>query len=161
MWISGPARRRSPSNRLRLVPVASGRMQESEALPYENTIHETLRARVVEASPDKVVIELDVGPHVHQPFGILHGGASAVIAESAASIGAFLNCTPEEYCVGTDLNISHLRAKRDGTVTATALPVRKGRTMHVWQIAITDEAGKEVAVARCTLAIRPLADARG
>lgn len=81
-----------------------------------------------------------------------------MIAESAASIGAFLNCDPgREYAVGTDLNISHLRPKRDGVVTATAVPVRKGRTMHVWTIEITDEAGKQIAAARCTLAIRPIA----
>jgi uncharacterized protein (TIGR00369 family) len=122
---------------------------------YENTIHESLGVRAVEMSPDKVVFEMDVTPKVHQPMGILHGGASAVIAESAASIGAFLNCKPgEEYSVGTDLNISHLRAKTEGTVRATATPIRKGRTMHVWSIDITDEAGKLVAVARCTLAIR-------
>jgi uncharacterized protein (TIGR00369 family) len=138
-------------------------MQDSAAsLPYENTIHETLNVRVVEATPDKVVVELDVGPHVHQPFGILHGGASAVIAESAASIGAFLNCDPtSEYCVGTDLNISHLRAKREGTVRAIATPIRKGRTMHVWNIDVTGDDGKQVAVARCTLAVRKIAEAQG
>ena len=97
---------------------------------------------------------MDVGPAVHQPFGLLHGGASAVIAESAASIGAFLNCEEGQYSVGTDLNISHLRAKRTGSVTATALPVRKGRTLHVWSIDIAGEDGELVAVARCTLAIR-------
>src|SRR3712207_2259426 len=92
-------------------------------LPSEGTIHETLGVRPIEASPDRVVLEMDVTPTVHQPFGLLHGGASAVIAESAASIGAFLNCQPGESSVGTDLNISHLRAKREGTVTATAVPV--------------------------------------
>ena len=137
-------------------------MQQPDPLPYENTIHETLNIRVVEATIDKVVLEMGVGSKVHQPMGILHGGASAVIAESAASIGAFLNCDPgEEFCVGTDLNISHLRAKREGVVFATAIPVRKGRTMHVWQVDITDEDGKAVAVARCTLAIRKVAEARG
>lgn len=124
------------------------------SLPTEGTIHETLGIRVVEATPDRVVAEMDVGPQVHQPFGLLHGGASAVIAESTASIGAFLNCEPGQYSVGTDLNISHLRAKRDGSVTATATPVRKGRTLHVWSIDITGEDGTLVAVARCTLAIR-------
>ena len=124
---------------------------------YENTIHEALGIRFVDITPDKVVLEMDVGPRVHQPFGILHGGASAVIAESAASIGAFLSCRPgEETSVGTDLNISHLRAKSEGVVTATATPIRKGRSMHVWAIDIVDEEGKPVAVARCTLAIRPL-----
>ncbi len=124
------------------------------SLPQKGTIHETLGVRVVEATPDRVVLEMDVGPAVHQPFGLLHGGASAVIAESAASIGAFLNCEEGQYSVGTDLNISHLRAKRSGSVTATALPVRKGRTLHVWSIDIAGEDGDLIAVARCTLAIR-------
>jgi uncharacterized protein (TIGR00369 family) len=137
-------------------------MQDTSSLPFQNTIHETLGIRVVEATTDKVVVEMDVGPQVHQPFGLLHGGASAVIAESAASLGGFMNCDPgTQFCVGTDLNISHLRAKRDGTVTATATPVRKGRTMHVWQIDIAQEDGKLVAVARCTLAIRNIAEAQG
>ena len=136
-------------------------MPDAAPLPYENTIHETLGVRVLEATTDKVVLEMDVGPQVHQPMGILHGGASAVIAESSASIGAFLNCEDGvQYCVGTDLNISHLRAKRDGTVRATATPIRKGRTMHVWHIDVTDEEDKQVAVARCTLAIRDIADAK-
>jgi uncharacterized protein (TIGR00369 family) len=119
-----------------------------------NTIHETLGVRVVDATPDLVVLEMDVGPRVHQPFGLLHGGASAVIAESAASMGAFLNCREGEFSVGTDLNVSHLRAKRDGKVIATATPVRKGRSLHVWSIDIADENGKLIAVARCTIAIR-------
>lgn len=123
-------------------------------LPAENTIHETLGIRVIDATPDLVVLEMDVGPRVHQPFGLLHGGASGVIAESAASMGAFLNCNEGEFSVGTDLNVSHLRAKRDGKVVATATPVRKGRSLHVWSIDIADENGKLVAVARCTIAIR-------
>ena len=77
-----------------------------------------------------------------------------VLAESAASMGAFLNCAEGEVSVGTDLNISHLRSKRDGKIVATARPVRKGRTLHVWSIDIADENGKLVAVARCTIAIR-------
>ncbi|MGH2730936.1 MAG: PaaI family thioesterase [Actinomycetota bacterium] len=124
------------------------------ALPFEHTIHETLGIRALEASADRVVLEMDVGPRVHQPMGLLHGGASAVMAESAASIGAFLNCEPGQYSVGTDLNISHLRATRSGTVTATATPIRKGRSLHVWGIDITRADGEPVAVARCTLAIR-------
>ncbi len=130
-------------------------------LPYENTIHETLGVRALEVSADRVVLEMDVGPAVHQPMGLLHGGASAVVAESAASIGAYLNCTPEEFAVGTDLNISHLRAKRSGTVKATAVPVRKGKTIHVWTIDIEGEDGKLVAIARCTLAIRRLEPTKG
>src|SRR5687768_11963015 len=107
---------------------------------YENTIHEVLGIRAVELGPDKVVLTMEIGPAVHQPMGLLHGGASAVIAESAASMGAFANCDPsKEYAVGTDLNISHLRARSEGTVTATAVPIRKGRSLHVWGIDIVDQ----------------------
>lgn len=129
-------------------------MSEASGLVYENTIHEALGIRQIEASADKVVLEMPVDHRVHQPMGLLHGGASAVIAESAASIGAYLNCSHGQYAVGTDLNISHLRAKREGTVRATATPVRRGRTLHVWNIDIADENDEPVAVARCTLAIR-------
>lgn len=123
--------------------------------PSEGNIHETLGISVVEASPDKVILSMEVGPLVHQPMGLLHGGASAVIAESAASIGAYLNCDPaSRYAVGVDLNITHLSAKRSGTITATATPVRKGRSVHVWVIDIVDEQGKGIAVSRCTLALR-------
>lgn len=123
---------------------------------FPNTIHETLNIRQLEATPDKVVLEMDVGPLVHQPIGLLHGGVSATLAESAASIGAWLNCKPGETSMGTDLNISHLRGKADGTVIATATPFRKGRSVHVWGIEITDEDGRLIAVARCTVAIRPI-----
>ena len=129
-------------------------MADLSPLPIEGTIHETLGIRAREATPDLVVLEMPVGPQVHQPFGVLHGGASAVVAESAASIGAFLNCKEGEVSLGTDLNISHLRSKSEGTVVATAVPYRKGRTMHVWSIEIADEDGKLIAVARCTIAIR-------
>lgn len=117
-------------------------------------IHDSLGIRTVEAGPDRVVLEMDVDHRVHQPLGLLHGGASAVIAESAASIGAFLACGDDESSMGTDLNISHLRAKRDGVVRAIATPVRKGRSLHVWTVDIVDEEGTLVAVARCTLVIR-------
>lgn len=130
-------------------------MEPSTISFAEGTIAESLGIRPVEMTADRVVMEMDVGPRVHQPMGLLHGGASAVLAESAASMGAYMNCVAgEEYAVGTDLNISHLRARRDGRLTATATPIRKGRTMHVWQIDIADQDGVPVAVARCTLAIR-------
>ncbi len=130
-------------------------MSQPAELPYEGTIHEVLGIQIVEATPDRVVLEMDVTPKVHQPMGLLHGGASAVLAESAASIGAYLNCdTTTTYAVGTDLNISHLRARKDGSVRATATPIRKGRSMHVWNIDVVDQDGEPVAAARCTLAIR-------
>lgn len=136
--------------------------QQPEILIYENTIHESLGIRALEATSDRVVLEMDVGPAVHQPMGLLHGGASAVMAESAASIGAYLNCDPDsQFAVGVDLNVTHLRAKRSGTVTATATPIRKGRSIQVWNIDITGEDARAVAVARCTLAVRSIGSADG
>ncbi len=130
-------------------------MSKNEAiLPSENTIHEALGITAVEAGPDKVVLQMEVGPKVHQPLGLLHGGASAVIAESAASIGSYLNCEVGQFTVGVDLNITHLKAVRSGIVTATAEPIRKGRTVHVWGIDLVTEDGTKIAVARCTLAVR-------
>lgn len=126
--------------------------------PIENTIHDALGIRGIELTRDKVVLDMDVGPRVHQPMGLLHGGASAVLAESAASMGAWLNCDESHYPVGTDLNISHLRARREGGVRAIATPVRRGRTLHVWTIDIVDPDGVLVAVARCTLAIRTFSE---
>ena len=131
-------------------------MADTGVAPYENTVHETLGIRAVEVGPDKVVMEVDVTPKVHQPMGLLHGGVSAVLAESTASMGAYMNCSPEQYAVGIELNISHLRARTDGTVRATATPVRKGKSVHVWAIDLVDEKGGPVAVARCTLAVRSI-----
>ncbi len=116
----------------------------------------TLGIREVEVSPEQVILEMEVGPRVHQPMGLLHGGATAALAETAASLGAYVSSdTDHEFAVGTDLNISHLTARRSGTIRATATPVRKGRTIHVWNIDVVDQDGVAVAAARCTLAIRP------
>ena len=127
------------------------------ALPYENTVHETLGIRAVEATPERVVLEMDVGPQVHQVMGILHGGVSATMAESAGSIAAWLNCDQAtEAVVGTDLNISHLRPKSEGTVRSIATPIRIGRSVQVWGIEIVGNDSKLVAVARLTVAVRKL-----
>jgi 1,4-dihydroxy-2-naphthoyl-CoA hydrolase len=133
-------------------------MISRDALSLEGTVFETLGIRVLEAEPERVVVEIDVGPRVHQPTGLLHGGVSALLAESAASIGSYMNLDPSTHAgVGVELNISHLRARRDGVVRATAIPVRRGRGLHVWTIEIVDEDGRPVAAARCTIAVRPVA----
>jgi 1,4-dihydroxy-2-naphthoyl-CoA hydrolase len=116
-------------------------------------IHELLDVEVVEAGPELVVLRLPVTWKVHQPYGILHGGVSALLAESAASFGAALAAGRERQVVGIELNASHLRAVRDGSITATATPLRVGRTIQVWSIAVTDDAERAVCAARCTLAV--------
>ncbi|HEV2427838.1 MAG TPA: PaaI family thioesterase, partial [Acidimicrobiales bacterium] len=98
---------------------------------------------------------IDVGPKVHQPFGLLHGGVSALLAESAASIGATRAVWPDEVAVGVELNCSHLRSLSEGTLTATASPLRKGKRLHVWRIDLTDGDGRLICAARCTLAVIP------
>lgn len=123
-------------------------------LPVTGTIHESLGIRTLEATPDRAVVEMEVGPRVHQPFGIMHGGASAVLAESAASIGAYASLEPGNHALGIELNVSHLKAVGSGVLRATARPVRKGRTLQVWTIDVTEAGGEAVAVARCTLAIK-------
>jgi 1,4-dihydroxy-2-naphthoyl-CoA hydrolase len=116
-------------------------------------IHELLDIEVVEAGPERMVLRLPVTWKVHQPYGILHGGVSALLAESAASFGAALAAGPDRQVVGIELNASHLRSVRDGNLTATATPLRVGRTVQVWSIAVTDDENRAICAARCTLAV--------
>jgi uncharacterized protein (TIGR00369 family) len=112
-----------------------------------------IRRGIVEK--DRVVLSMDVTPRVHQPFGVLHGGASAALAESAASIGANMNCPDGFVALGQEINANHLRPKVAGSLTATAVPVHLGRRSQVWTIDIVGEDGKLVCVSRCTLAVIP------
>jgi uncharacterized protein (TIGR00369 family) len=116
-------------------------------------VHDALGIEVVSATPEQVVVRVPVTHRVHQPYGILHGGVSALIAESAASIGGAVTVGPDKIVVGTELNCSHLRSVRSGVITATARPIRTGRTVHVWGIEVTDEEGKMICIARCSLAV--------
>jgi len=116
-------------------------------------VHELLGVEVVEAAPERVVLRLPVTWKVHQPYGILHGGVSALLAESAASFGAALAAGRDRQVVGIELNASHLRSVRDGYLVATATPLRVGRTVQVWSIAVTDDADRAICAARCTLAV--------
>ena len=117
------------------------------------TVHDTLGIKVESADVDKVVMSLQVDSKVHQPMGLLHGGVSCVIAESAASYAAALNLLPERSAVGIELNASHLKSVTSGKITATATPIRRGRKIHVWGIEIVDEVGNLICIARCTLAV--------
>ncbi len=100
-------------------------------------IHGLLDVEILEAGPDRVVMRIPVDWRVHQPYGILHGGVSALLAESAASFGGALAAGPDRSVVGIELNASHLRSVRDGHLTAEATPVRVGRTVQVWRISLT------------------------
>jgi 1,4-dihydroxy-2-naphthoyl-CoA hydrolase len=124
-----------------------------KSLNERENVHKHLGIDVVEVTPEKVVLKVEVGSKVHQGYGILHGGVSALLAEGAASIGGAVSVGPDEIVVGTELNCSHLRSMTDGILTATATPIRKGRNVHVWGIDLTDDAGRMICVARCTLQV--------
>jgi uncharacterized protein (TIGR00369 family) len=116
-------------------------------------VHKTLGVELVSVTPTRVELRMDVGPHVHQPYGLLHGGVSALLAESAASIGGAMAAPPGHGVVGIELNASHVRSMRSGTLTAVATPVRVGRRVQVWSIELTDDKGTTICAARCSLAV--------
>ena len=124
----------------------------------EDTLLKTLGIEIVEATKGKVVGRMPVEPRVHQPFGLLHGGASVALAETVASTGGWMNVDQaKERVVGIEINANHLRAKKDGMLTATATPVHVGKRTQVWEVRIVDEEGKPVCISRCTLAVVPAA----
>jgi uncharacterized protein (TIGR00369 family) len=119
-----------------------------------------LDIELVETSPDRVTATMPVTPNHHQPFGVLHGGVSVVLAESVASVGAYL-AAPEGYtAVGMEVNANHVRSVRTGRLAAVATPLHTGSTTHVWGVKIRHEGEKLVCVSRCTLAIVQNADER-
>lgn len=121
----------------------------------EGGLTERLGIRIEEATAERVVAAMPVTPDHHQPFGYLHGGASVVLAETAASVGAHLRAPAGHTAFGMEINANHLRAVRAGTVRAVAVPLHTGRTSQVWSVEIRDDAGHLVCVSRCTLAVVP------
>lgn len=109
--------------------------------------------RITEASADRVVGTMPVEGNT-QPYGLLHGGASAVLAETLGSVGAMLHGGASKIAVGVDLNCTHHRGARSGLVTGVATPVHRGRTTTTHEIVISDEAGKRVCTARLTCLLR-------
>ena len=120
---------------------------------------ERMGVEVREASAERVVGTMPVEGNT-QPYGLLHGGASAVLAETLGSVGAMLHGGPERAAVGVDLNCTHHRAVRSGRVTGVATPVHRGRSTATYQIVITDEQDRRVCTARLTCLLRT-ADAGG
>jgi len=103
---------------------------------------------------NQVIASMPVDERTHQPFGILHGGASVVLAETAASVGAWLNIDQQrKVAVGLEINANHIRPMRSGKLIATAEPVHRGSQTQIWQIELRNEAGKKICVSRCTLAV--------
>lgn len=119
----------------------------------ENTLMATLGIVVEAATPERVVATMPVAPGVHQPYGMLHGGASVALAETVASVGGMVSVPEGKAVVGLEINANHLRPKRDGLLTAIGTPLHKGRSTQLWNIEIRDEAERLICISRCTLAV--------
>jgi 1,4-dihydroxy-2-naphthoyl-CoA hydrolase len=120
-----------------------------------HTVFEPLGIRVASYDPDKMQVAMDIDHRHHQHLGVLHGGVSALLAESAASLAAAMSVDLRTHTVaGVDVNATHLRPKRGGSLLATARPLYRGHTTHVYAVEITDEKDELVCAARCTIAIR-------
>ncbi|MEV0269561.1 MAG: hotdog fold thioesterase [Hamadaea sp.] len=119
------------------------------------TLGERMGIQLVEATPQRIVATMPVDGNT-QPFGLLHGGASCVLAETLGSIGATLHAheVGQAYAVGVDINATHHKAARAGVVTGVATPLRLGRNVATYEIVITDESGDRVCTARLTCMLR-------
>jgi 1,4-dihydroxy-2-naphthoyl-CoA hydrolase len=126
----------------------------------ERTLLDSLGIRFTEIGDDFVRGTMPVDERTHQPYGLLHGGASVALAETLGSTGANLCVDPNrQRCVGQEINANHLRSMRRGEVTGTARPVHLGGRSQVWSIEIEDEAGALVCISRLTMAVLDLTKA--
>ncbi|MDR7307479.1 hotdog fold thioesterase [Rhodoferax saidenbachensis] len=119
----------------------------------ENTAVPHLGIEFLEVGDDFLVARVPVDSRTHQPLGLLHGGVSVVLAETLGSCGANLAAPPDHNAVGLDINANHLKGVKSGWVTGVARPVHIGRTTHVWQIDMRNDAGELSCVSRITMAI--------
>ncbi len=117
----------------------------------KNTLMETLDIRYTEIGADYLKATMPINEKVHQPMGLLHGGASVAFAESVGSPASLLFVDPEKYEIrGIEISANHLRSKRNGMLTATAKIIHKGTMTHLWEIRIEDEKGNLVSLCKLT-----------
>ncbi len=120
----------------------------------KNTMAEQIGIEITEIGDNYLKGRMPVDKRTVQPYGILHGGASAALAETLGSIAGTMTLDPaKEYCVGMEINANHIRSIRSGFVYGTATPIHVGRTSQVWEIRIEDEGQRLVCISRLTLAV--------
>lgn len=120
----------------------------------KGSMSEYIGMEFTEIGDDFIRGRIKITEKVRQPFGLLHGGASVALAESLGSIGANLLIDPAKYyCVGLDINANHIRGVREGYVNGEARPLHIGKATQVWEIKLTDDAGKLVCISRLTMAV--------
>ncbi len=123
------------------------------------TLLERMHIELGEVSPERVTASMPVQGNT-QPYGLLHGGASAVLAETVGSVAADAHAGPGRVAVGIELNCSHHRSAVAGDVHAEALPIHRGRSLATYEIRVTDDAGRLVCTARLTCMLRDQRDRR-
>lgn len=138
----------------------SGLGVDLPALFSAGHLGERMGLQVLEADPERVVGTLPVEGNT-QPYGLLHGGASAVLAETLGSVGAMLHGGPHKTAVGVDLNCTHHRGLRSGLATGVATPVHRGRSSATYEVVISDEEGRRVCSARLTCMLKDAPMERG
>lgn len=122
----------------------------------KNTLMETLEIVYTDAAEGFLEAKMPVNSRVHQPMGLLHGGATVALAESVGSAASLLFVNPELQEVrGIEISANHLRSKRYGVVTGTARIVHKGRSLHLWEIRVTDEEGRLISLCKITNMVLP------
>lgn len=122
----------------------------------KNTLMETLEIEFIDAGEDFLKAKMPVNPRVHQPMGLLHGGASVALAESVGSAASIMFINPEVTEVrGIEISANHLKSKREGTVYATAKVIHKGKSIHLWEIRIVDEQGALISLCKLTNMVLP------
>ena len=122
----------------------------------QNTLMQTLDIKYIDAGEDFLVAQMPVNSKVHQPMGLLHGGASVALAESVGSAASMLFINHEISEVrGIEISANHLKAKREGVVTATARIVHKGKSIHLWEIKIEDETQNIISLCKLTNIVLP------
>ncbi len=119
----------------------------------ENTIISLLGIEYTQIGEDYLQATMPVDSRTHQPHGLLHGGASVVLAETLGSVAGNLAVSADKVCVGLEVNANHLRSMKSGVVTGTASAIRIGRTVQVWQIEIHNEKEQLICTSRLTLAV--------
>jgi uncharacterized protein (TIGR00369 family) len=116
-----------------------------------NTLLATLQISYTDVGEDFLTAKMPVNPSVHQPQGLLHGGATVALAETVGSTASHLFIDTSQYKVkGLEISANHLKSKKEGEVFATARPIHKGRTTHLWEIRVEDEEGKLISLCKLT-----------
>jgi uncharacterized protein (TIGR00369 family) len=117
-------------------------------------LNEKMGIELTEISAERVVATMPVEGNT-QPYGLLHGGASVVLAETLGSVGSAIHAHPDRLSVGIEINATHHRSATSGTVTGTATAIHLGRTTATYEVVVTDERGKRVCTSRITCALMP------